>query len=64
MQVLKKQFQKTKGCQMKKSDSLQIRELLMDGVGEPAQALLLDSEVCLLVFVSFCGMSSLFCIYL
>lgn len=56
MQVLKKQFQKTKGCQMKKSDSLQIRELLMDGVGEPAQALLLDSEV---GFVSF-G----FCVFL
>lgn len=52
MQALKKQFQKTKGCQMKKPDSLQIRELLMDGVGEPAQALFLDSEV---VSVSFCG---------
>lgn len=37
---------------MKKPDSSQIRELLMDGVGEPAQALLLDSEV---VSVSFCG---------
>lgn len=52
MQVLKKQFQKTRGCQMKKPDSSQIRELLMDGVGEPAQALLLDSEV---VSVSLCG---------
>lgn len=52
MQVLKKQFQKTKGYQMKKSDSLQIRELSMDGVGEPAQALFLVPEV---VSVSFCG---------
>lgn len=33
----------------------------MDGVGEPAQALFLDSEV---VSVSFRSMSSLFCIYL
>lgn len=37
---------------MKKSDSLQIRELSMDGVGEPAQALFLVPEV---VSVSFCG---------
>lgn len=38
---------------MKKPDSLQIKELLMAGVGKPAQALFLDSEA---VSVSFCGM--------
>lgn len=52
MQVLKKLLQKTKGWQMKKSDSLQRRGLKMDGVGEPAQALFLDSEV---VSLSFYG---------
>lgn len=38
---------------MKKPDSLQIKELLMAGVGEPAPALVLDSEA---ASVSFCGM--------
>lgn len=52
MQVLNKLFQKTKRWQIKKSDSLQRREPMMDGVGEPAQALFLDSEV---VSLSFCG---------
>lgn len=39
---------------MKKSGSLQIKELLMAGVGEPAQSLLLDSEV--RETLSLCGM--------
>lgn len=52
MHVLKKLFQKKKRWWMKKSDSVQRRELKMNGVGDPAQVLFLDSEV---VFVSFCG---------
>lgn len=44
---------KQKQCQMKKPDSLQIKELLMAGVGEPAQALCQESEA---VAVFFCGM--------